>query len=223
MKKICLLGVLICSAVIALPCNAAPATMGPYKDFKGTVTTTASVTVNTSLSATINIPFDGTLTGSITDFASVSVSVTTPVYVPTYVTVQTSAATPFDKNTDSVLLTDIYAMDLNPGNETPLVLTGFNPFAPEVQMLTPETFVGVSGTNYPASLLTSTLGNLPALLPGFDLSAFVGDPNSIVYVNQATMPATDVPEPAGCMLFAVGAIAFGIARLGMTKNRTARA
>jgi hypothetical protein len=218
MNKLSLFGTLLCVAIVSLPSSAAPVTMGPYKDFKGNVTTTVTATITTSLSATINVPFDGSITAAVRDFASVSVSVTTPVYVPTYVTVQTSAATPFDKNTDSVLLTDIYAQDLNPGNELPLVLTGFNPISPEVQMLTPETFIGISGAEYPSSLVVSTVGNLPALLPGFDLSAFTGDPSSIVYVNQATMPATDVPEPASCTLLGFGAIA--LAWVGCRSKRS---
>lgn len=53
------------------------------------------------------------------------------------------------------------------------------------------------------------LGDLPALLPGYDLSRFTGDPDSLVYLAQATVPlaAIGMSEPGTWALLALGALA----------------
>jgi hypothetical protein len=106
-------------------------------------------------------------------------------------------------------ITTIYGRDLNPTGQA-FEVTGFNPTAPELTVVPPETFFGNSGTAYTSDFSTvSTLVELPALLPGFDLSPFLGDPGSIVYVFETTVPAADallVSEPSTLGLDAVGLV-----------------
>jgi hypothetical protein len=102
-----------------------------------------------------------------------------------------------------MVVTDITGIAL--GEPTDLLATGFNPLHPEVVPTSSETFTGVSGTIYTSAppfdftgtLGTSTLGNLGNLFPKFDLTGFSGDPNSIVYISQVTIPFADalVPGP----------------------------
>jgi hypothetical protein len=67
--------------------------------------------------------------------------------------------------------------------------------------LSSEVFSGSSGQKFTADVnTTTTLADLATLLPVYDLSAFSGDRNSIVYVSQAAVPASEfvtlVPEPS---------------------------
>lgn len=186
-------------------------TFGPFPDFKGFKNVAVTTTINTFLGTTFHIPFDGDISISIRDRFSATINVPVPVFVPTYVTVFTTAAMPFNPGTDSVILTDIVAMDLNPSLDPALTppLTGFNPGSPELVALGLETFDGAhTGTPYTGPFQTVPVAGLASLLPGYDLSAFNGaNPNSLVYVAHVTVPATDlVPEPASLMLFAVGSI-----------------
>jgi hypothetical protein len=123
------------------------------------------------------------------------------------------------------VLTDIYATDLGgalggPDGDVPL-LTGFDPVDPQIVPISIEEFIGNSGTIYPSDLETVTLGDLGALLPGYDLSQFVGDPNSIVYVAQATVPLSDitttVSEPTTLGVLLVGFS--GLLALGLKNTR----
>lgn len=110
----------------------------------------------------------------------------------------------------SLTLVDIWAKDLNPPWLSPLRQTGFDPINPEMVPAGPENFIGRSGTLYPAPLVATTLADLPSLLPGYDLSPFEGDPMSIVYVAQASVPASDfnapatIPEPGTLTLLGIG-------------------
>ena len=106
-----------------------------------------------------------------------------------------------------VVLTDVWAYDLDPfGDPEAIPLqTGFDPIDPELLPISDETFIGsLTGTNYLATTVTSTLANLSNLLPDYDLSSYTGNPNSIVYVAEASLPAYDVlptcvPEPSSIL------------------------
>ncbi len=199
----------ICLLLIAFASTCSRAIpIGPFLDFKGTIPSNpVTVVIPSFLGLMISIPFDGGIGIGIDDTQSFTVgSFPVPVFGATYVDLFSSADVPFNPQTDPLRITDIFALDLDPqGNANTVMLTGFNANAPQIVPASPETFIGVSGTIYTADVnVTSTIGNLPALLPGFDLSAFGGDPNSIVYVAQTTVPAHDamVPEPASPLLVA---------------------
>jgi len=105
-----------------------------------------------------------------------------------------------------VRVVDVYGIDLNPTGSV-LAESGFNPTFPEVTPGSNEEFIGIStGTDYPATFSTTTpLSDLSGVLTGLgfnpDLSAFSGDPNSIVYVFSADLPVNDAttPEPGAAM------------------------
>ncbi len=181
-------------------------TFGPFPDYKGTVKTSVSLTISTKFTKTISIPFDGTIRISINDKITVKVTVPVPVFVPTYITVVSSVGVPFNQETDNVLLTDIFALDMAPDLDPEgSQLTGFHPLFPELEPLPSpcgdEFFIGNSGTEYQAHLnITIPIGELQDFLgPQYDLSAFLGgDPGSIVYVSQTWMPGWELtPQTCG--------------------------
>jgi hypothetical protein len=186
---------LVLGLACVTPSKAGVIFVGPFPDFAGTLTVTASVTVLTGGTAVVPIPFDGTLRITIRDRLTLGVSVTVPVFVPTFLATTICG----DPDVCALHVADVWAFDLNPGGT--LSLTGFDPASPQITPLSQEMFIGGSGTAYPAPMVATTLANLPAALPGFDLSAFSGNPNSIVYVAQRDLPPNDfVPEPGTFIL-----------------------
>lgn len=122
-----------------------------------------------------------------------------------YVTVDDPGAT------GTALVTTIYGMADTPigaGLET----TGFDPLSPEMTPVSGETIIGLSGTEYSSFFASgpTPLSNLSSLIgdPDFDLSAFQGDPSSVVYVFRTSLPVSDlpIPEPASLVLLALGAM-----------------
>jgi hypothetical protein len=114
----------------------------------------------------------------------------------------------------SRVITTLYGVDLDP-NGTSMHLTGFDAVQAAQLSFHDETIIGASGTLYSGvSLGTPTLADLPALLPGFDLSAIDGDPSSVVYVFQTTVPHFDIaPEPASWLSAGIGVAIFAWASL----------
>jgi hypothetical protein len=95
-----------------------------------------------------------------------------------------------------MIVTTIYGEDLNPQG-TDLAVTGYTSANPEVAILT-EAMLGKSGKKYesnPGQVVR--IGDLAKVLgPNFDLSPFqYGDPDSVVYVFQTTMPVKDAGAP----------------------------
>jgi hypothetical protein len=102
-------------------------------------------------------------------------------------------------------ITTMYGVDLNPAG-TDLHTTGFDADQAAALEFQSETFIGNSGTLYSGvSLGTPTLAELPALFPGLDLSLFGGNPSSVVYAFQTTVPSADIgaPEPSTAVLAVV--------------------
>lgn len=131
---------------------------------------------------------------------SITISCSAPVHVHglAYVTL---GALGFE---DDALVTTIYGKALDPavpGLET----TGFNPLSPEITPISGETIFGASGTAYQSFFATgpTALSSLPFLFPDLDLSSFQGDPLSVVYAFQTSMPASEIPEPATMTLLVI--------------------
>ncbi len=202
------LAVAACVAALALAPDPATAdiVLGPYPDGKVLLVTSATATIDSFWNQTVMIEGQAyKATG--TDHRDFQVIQTVPVVVASYLVVPTN----FQLGTATVTLTDVYGLDLNPsGPSSPITATGFDPTNPQIVPLGPESFVGASGQTYTASINETTkLGNLPSVLPGYDLSEFSGDPDSLVYVSQATAPAnqflSSVPEPSSAVMV-VGAV-----------------
>lgn len=117
----------------------------------------------------------------------------------------------------SMLVTTIYGVDTQPGTAGALAIAGYNA-ADTFPLLDGEQITGPSGVTYnaaPGQLVP--ISGLPAILPGADLSPFVGDPNAQVWVFQTAMPVIEaVPEPAAFSVLAV-------AVTGLMANRRRKA
>jgi hypothetical protein len=205
MRTRVLLAIVFTTLLFAMPCAAGTITFGPFPDFAGWLTQTTSVTVPTVTNATVQIPGDGAIHISITDRMTVRVTTLVPIYVPSYVRIKIVGDPQIE---DPLSFFDIWAQDLDPANPG-VHLTGFNATSPELIPLSAETFIGVSGTQYPAPVQAVYVGDLPSIVPDFDLSAFSGaNPSSIVYLaGPGNIPLADVPEPATLTLLAVGGVA----------------
>jgi hypothetical protein len=102
---------------------------------------------------------------------------------------------------DAVLVT-IYGHDLDDGSGE-LKIGGFDAARPQMSF-SGETYTGISKTSYPATSADLVrIADLPAFLGSdFDLSPFAaGDPDSVVYVFQATMPAKNLGMRTSGILF----------------------
>ncbi|MEM8944980.1 MAG: hypothetical protein AAGD11_07320 [Planctomycetota bacterium] len=110
--------------------------------------------------------------------------------------------------------TTFYGIDANPQSaDEDMTLTGFDAVDPPLA-ISEETFIGNSQDYLATSLGPYAIQDLSAepLFDGFDFSAFVGDPSSIVYAFQATVPISDfdvqlVPEPSVCALLLTALLA----------------
>jgi hypothetical protein len=190
----------------ALPSTAGTITRGPYRDFEGWVYQASSFTVPTLTDAFVHIPGGGDVHIRVPDRTTITVVKSTPIYVPSYVRIKIFGDPQIE---DPLSFFDIYAQDLDPLHPGTM-LDGFDAADPEIVPLGPETFIGLSGTEYPAPVQAVYVGNLPSLVPDFDLSAFfAADPGSIVYLaGPGNIPAADaiVPEPSTIALLGVGGI-----------------
>jgi hypothetical protein len=188
--------------LFAPPASAGTITLGPFPDFAGFMNVTSSVVVNTY--GTVHIPWDGNIV--IRDKITVRVTHPVPIFVPSYVRIKIFGDPQIE---DPLSFFDIYAKDLNPAIPG-TSLSGFSPTDPELIPLTSETFIGLSGTEYPAPVQAVYLGDLPYIVPDFDLSAFAnGNPNTIVYLaGPGNVPAADavVPEPSTIALLGVAVL-----------------
>ena len=123
-----------------------------------------------------------------------------------------------DSSIGDLIITTIYGLNLDPTG-TVLEVTGFDSIVQSLITITDTTFFGNSGTTYAATFNeVHMLAELPALLPGFDLSPFQGNPSSIVYIFQTTVPAYEtlqVPEPPTLACLALG----GLLLMGSFKRR----
>jgi hypothetical protein len=184
-------GLLVASLLtVALPApsSRADVIIGPVPDGFKIVNVPVTIPIETFLGFDFRFFRIG-----INDSRDFHFNVPVPVIVFSYIKV-TVVPPPLSQ---SMVVTDIAALAL--GGPTDLIATGFNPLNPQVIPTSLETFTGNSGTIFTSDVnVTSTLGNLGSVLPGFDLTGFSGDPNSIVFISQTTIPVGDaiaVPGP----------------------------
>lgn len=114
-------------------------------------------------------------------------------------------------------ITTVYGIDQDPANAL-LRLTGFDRTAPQLVPLSGETFFSAAGNSYHSfRQAPALLQEIGALLPGHDLSPFMGGtPDSVLYVYQTIVPVSDflaVPEPATLGLLIAGALGMGVGRI----------
>ena len=195
-------------------CLAGTITVGPVQDFKGYKTTTIKTTLPTAFTIPVSLGLFGydlaSFNINITDSIDVKVNLPTPIYAASYFEIDYpdeldenppfSSVENFFASTAPSTVTDVWAFDLNPSGSD-IILEGFTPSSPQIEPLSDEIFFGLSGTEYPATVIQTTVGSLPSLLPGHDLSAFSGaDPLGVVYFASTQMPVNEVgtvvPEPS---------------------------
>ncbi len=203
------------SMLFAVQCGAGVITFGPYPDFAGYLTQTTMMSINSSFNANIQIPNDGNINIGMTDHMYARVMRPVAVYVPSYVRIHIVGD---PQVIDPLSFFDIYAQDLDP-DDPGTSLSGFNASDPEFIPLSQETFIGASGMEYSGPVQAVYLGNMAALVPDFDLSAFAGgDPGSIVYLaGPCNVPLADVPEP--CTLTLLCGVMFGIGGFKLFRRR----
>lgn len=206
--------------------NANTITVGPVPDFKGIKTVTAKTTIPTGFEIPLSFGIWGydlcSFNIDLTDKIDVKINIPVPVFAASYWTIEypdewditqplfADLVEYFGSDSNYATVVDIWAMDSNPSGEE-IVLEGFNPTDPELVPLSDETFIGISDTEYIASVFESTVSNLTSLFPGYDLSAFDGvEGTDIVYVAQTFIPVNDsgslqcIPEPSTSLLFGIG-------------------
>ena len=192
---------LICASEQAI--MATPITVGPKEDFAGIFPVPMVVNLQDTHDFTLTLPVFGTIGFLYKSMDQIVVNTPTPLYYKSYTTYEVSN---FDPQSSNLVLTDIIAVTVDRPSG---LVTGFDPQTPEAAPVTPISFVGNSGILYTSDVnFTTTLGSLQAMLPGFDVSSFTGDPGRIVYVSQATVPASDgiIPEPASIELLVIGGL-----------------
>jgi hypothetical protein len=194
-RILCVLGFAFASTV------ANAVVIGPDKDFAGFSFVSVSTAISTGPTCAPN-PFPPPSFYCFSDLSVWTTTVLKRIYVATYIDTEVPA------DPSSVRLVDIWAVDDTlPGGA--LSLIGFNPASPEMVPLSEEHFTSFSGTTVSADLVLTQVGALTALLPGFDLSAFGGDPSAAVYVAQAIATRNDfltneIPEPTALALLTIG-------------------
>lgn len=174
------------------------ATIGPYEDFRATITPSPMARMGMT---------GGSKDGwNLKDSNMVYLAPGSPDVNLRGAAYATSTTPDFS---GSVILTTIYGIDVDPVAPD-LRIRGFDPHDPEIDSIFDETYIGISGTPYPATVaMTPTLPELATLLPGFDLSPFSGAPDSFFYVFRGAVPGSDfqlIPEPASLTLAAVAGL-----------------
>ena len=198
MKKLILLVLL--TVFFVGSANAESHKVGPYPNYKGTVETTVGIIIPTTVDFYINDPFGGTYHVAGMGGQEFEVTYLTPLFAHSYAEFESEEGSPFNPETGTLILTEIWAKDLEPGGEPNVVppTEGFDPQDPKVTPSGAGFFTGRSGTQYPATVLTVTVGELPTVLSGYDVEMIIGDLTNVVYVAQATVPAAEfiIEEPS---------------------------
>lgn len=200
---VCVVGLVTCAIVPA----AVAATYGPVQDFKEALEYPTDFRIiiefNTQKQVLKTTPPPPHYEWGV---ERDSVVIEFPVPFESVINVRGAAWDTLDEpDTGLIHTTTMYGIDLNPMGDD-LHMTGFTTAQAAELRFMDERFYGRSGTAYyGVPLGTPTIASLPSLFPGFDLSIFEGDPDSVVYAFRTTRPISDlVPEPSGTLLAALG-------------------
>ena len=196
-KKFALLFIVSFFVFAAVAVQAESYKYGPYPNYKGfQVVTTGGIVIPTVQSTTVVDPFGGEYTFG--GYGGAEFEVRQPVFIfaASYLEFETSESAPFNPGTDDVILTDVWAIDMEPELDPQLVpmMEGFdpNPMFTEMELIGPGFFEGLSGMIYPSVMDIVPVGDLPIFLDGYDVGPLMaGDPSRIVYVQHAIVPAND--------------------------------
>jgi hypothetical protein len=196
MKKLILIG--LCALFVVAMAKAEDIPEGPRSSYEGLEESTQVFNMPTSAEISFTDPHGGIHTIDSKGGGVYTIHYKVPIFNGAYILYVTEEGNPFDPNTDDITLTNIIARSLQPDhdpNEIP-EQTGFAPSDPEIVPLsggdqTGGWYEGFSGTIYYADVCATTLADLESVLPDYDISKFTGDSNSIVYVQQAVVPAND--------------------------------
>lgn len=173
--------------------------IGPYPNYKGMVEAGGIIiSVPTTMDYYINDPFGGTHHIAARGGQEFETRYSVPLFANSYVEFESSEEKPFNPKTGMLLLTEIWAEDLEPGGPPDMVppTKGFDPQNPGVVPSGPGLFKGRSGILFAAPVQTVPVDVLPAVLPGYNVGMIMGGPGTIVYVVQAEVPASEfIIEP----------------------------
>jgi len=172
--------------------------LGPVPNYKGLVEQSGWIIIPTTAQVGLVDPFGGSYTIEEHGGQEFYVEYDSPIFAASYVEFETSEQNPFNPGSDEILLTEVFAIDLEPGMDPGQVppLAGFDPAEPALMPSGAAWFEGQNGTQYQAMVDTVPVGDLPMRLPGYDVSAFVGPPNEIVHIVQGSVPAAEfIPRP----------------------------
>jgi hypothetical protein len=168
---------------------------GPVQNYRGMHDVTSGIVIPTTCESGIVDPVSGEY-HVIKSRGGQEFEVThlAPVFVDSYMYINTPPGLPFDPDNDTIRLTEIFALDEDPGGDPDQIppQRGFTPGAEElIPLPSPPYFEGLSGAIYPAFLETLPVGDLPGYLPDYDTSMIGGDPSAYVYLFQLDVPASD--------------------------------
>ncbi len=194
MKKILFIACALCICAQAFAQDA----YGPYPNYKGLQESTALVTIPTTSDVWINNPFGGNpyhiKSKGGQEF---QITYTAPVFADSYVYPVHPPERPFDPKIDSLILTEIFTLDLEPGLDPNLVPNQKGFYVPDPEIYPASSngfFQGISGTIYQILLNTIQTEQLRTYLPGIDVNKIQVSPGTQVYVLQGTVPAWDFVE-----------------------------
>lgn len=208
--------------------------IGPVPDFKGIKTVTVKTTLDTGFKVPLSFGFWGydlcSFNIDLTDKIDVKINVPVPVYAASYFEIaypdEWDNLPPllgnifgFFNTNNTAKVIDVWAKDENPLG-TDIVLSGFNsdPALTELIPLSDEIFIGKSGVEYQATILTKTVADLSSLLPGHNVDAFKNaSPSGIIYFATTEIPISVcgdgicIPEPSLLALWGIGALGMAVA------------
>ena len=169
---------------------------GPYPNFKEVKMTAGFFLLPTTAEVGLIDPWGREYTIEEHGGQEVEVTIPVAVFAASYLEFESSEGDPWNPDTDDLILTEIWAKDLDETGPPDVVppMEGFYPGLPQIVPQGPGYFEGISGVQYPASFLDTVpimdLASMPEMA-GYDVGMFTGDPGNVVHVVQGVVPGSD--------------------------------